>query len=168
MTISKQLSGVGAFALCISLLAVGHADTPAQKQARREIAAAYKRMDQGLMRKDLTPYVAPMAPDFQSVSAKGVSRNREQDFAQMRLLLGSIDSIPKSTSKIISLVWRGPDAVGMCQSDAVLVQAKREKIRRVEQVTLTRDYWSHNAVGWQIRQSVAQAEKVWANGKRIS
>ena len=168
MIISNQLSCMGALALCISLIAVGHAGTPAQKQARREIEADYQKMDQSLMRKDVEGAAAFEAPDYRSFYQSGASLSRAQQIAQARQTSEAVKSVPKVKTKIISLTWRGHDAIVISQSTVVLMIMKGSQLVRAERVGVCRDYWSHNPTGWQIRQSVEKSAKGWVNGKRVS
>lgn len=167
MTISKQLSGVSTFALCVSLIAVGHADTPAQKQGRREIEAAYEKSARALMRRDVEAAFALQAPDFQNFSSTGASINRAQEMAVLRRAMLFVRSVPKAETKIMSLTWRGPDAIVVSQSTVVLMVTKGRQLVRTETVGVSRDYWSHNPIGWQMRQSVGRSAKIWVNGKRF-
>jgi len=167
MSISKQLSCMGAFALCVSFIAVGHADTSAQTEGRRQIAAAYANSARALMRRDLKGAFAMEAPDYQNYTVGGVAVSREQEMAQMQRAFTLVRSVPKAEVKIMSLKWRGPDAVVMAQYTLVLMVAKGSKTVRSEVVSISRDYWSHNPAGWQVRQAVGRSGKVWINGKRF-
>jgi ketosteroid isomerase-like protein len=156
---------VGALSLCVS--ATGRADTPAQNRARREIAATYAKMARAMMRKDLPTLSAIEAADYQAFTKAGLSRSREQDLETTRRLFLLVKQFPKMQSKILSLTWRGPDAVVMAQTTPVSIMNQAGKTGRMEGVVITRDYWSRSAGGWQIRQSVEREGKVWLNGQRV-
>jgi len=164
----KEMFSLGcAGFLCLSMSVSAYADTPAQTKARREIAAAYAKMERAMKNKDLATIASLEAPDFQMSSITGGTRNRAQDLALTRSVFPMVKAMPKMESKILSLKWRGPDAIVMCQTTAVVVMVKGGKTARLEEVDLSRDYWSQNAGVWQIRQSVEKTAKMWINGKRL-
>jgi len=167
MVFHKQLSGVGAFALCVSFIAVGHADTPARKQGRREIEAAYAKSARAVMKRDVEAAFAMEAPDYQNFSSAGEPVNRAQEMALLRRVMPFVRSVPKAETKIMSFTWRGPDAIVVSQNTVILMVMRGRQLVRTETVGVSRDYWSHNPIGWQMRQSVGRSEKVWVNGKRF-
>lgn len=166
-----SLAFLGAVSLCLS--GVGRADTPAHNSARREIAAVYGKRAQATIRKDLTLLGATEAPDYQATTLAGITRNREQELEVMRRMAQIASRLPQTQSttkmqtKILSLTWRGPDAIVMAQTTVVSRAAQGGKTMRSEAVVTTRDYWSRGAGGWQLRQSVERAGKVWINGQRV-
>lgn len=164
--------------LCLGVVSlsssgIGRADTPAHNSARREIAAVYVKRAQATVRKDLTLLGSTEAPDYQATTLAGITRSREQELEMMRRLVQIIKQLPSTQSatqmqtKILSLTWRGPDAIVMAQTTVVSRAAQGGKTMRSEAVVTTRDYWSHNSGGWQLRQSVERAGKAWINGQRI-
>lgn len=124
------------------------------------------------MRKDWTALVATEAPDYQATTLAGITRNREQELEMMRRLTMMTKRLPvqsasKVQSRILSLTWRGPDAIVMAETTVVSTAARNGKTARVEAVVTTRDYWGQSASGWQLRQSVERAGKAWLNGQRV-
>lgn len=169
---TKPLSLVCMGAVSLSLMGVGRADTPAHNRARREIAAMYVKRAQAMMRKDWTAVFATEAPDYQAVTLAGISRNREQELEIMRRLALITKRLPvQSTSKvqnrIVSLTWRGPDAIIMAETTVVGLASHGARTARSEAVVTTRDYWSQSAGSWRLRQSVERAGKAWLNGQRV-
>jgi hypothetical protein len=164
---TKLLLSLGCIAALSGTLCAGaHADTPAQKGARATIAALYNKSSQALRRKDIVPIAAMEAPDYQSFLPNR-TLNREEDLAMTSQIFASAVQIAKVDSKILSLTWRGPDAVVNVQNTVVFTMAKGSRKSRVETVSISRDYWSPGPQGWQIRQSVHSSIKSWINGKRV-
>ncbi len=149
-----------------SLCDVGRADTPAQKEARRDIVAVYARVSRAAIHKDLAPLAEAEADDFQDFTAIG-TLNRDQSLALARQFFASVKSVSKAQSKILSWTWRGPDAVVIAQNTTVATAMRGRKTVRLEAVNTSRDYWSRTARGWQIRQSVDRGTKMWVDGRRV-
>ncbi len=164
---SLQSRCVVAVALCGAVVGADcRADTSAQKSGRRDIAATYQRVAKALMHKDLAPMAAALSPDYECFSTLG-TLNREQSVAVTRQFFASVKSISKIENKILSLTWRGPDAVVIVQNTTVAIAQKGGKTVRLEAVNTSRDYWSRTNGGWQIRQNVDRGAKMWMNGRRV-
>lgn len=164
----KRLVSLLCVSICsVSLLCVGHADTPAQRKSRREIAATYDKMARAMLHKDLATIAAIEAPDYQITTYSGATRNRERDLAMTRFVFSSGAGFSKVENKIVSLTWRGPDAIVISQSTIAAVMRRGKQSGRADGVILSRDYWSKGPQGWQIRQSVERESKAWINGHRV-
>lgn len=150
-----------------SLFSHARADTPAQNAARREIAATYAKLTNAIKHKDLATVASIEAPDYQGVSLVGITRNRERDLAAMQMVFRMGASYSKYDDKIVSLKWRGPDAIVICKSTVVAVAQRGTRQGRSGGFVVTRDYWSKGAGGWQIRQSVERSGEMWLNGQRV-
>ena len=147
------------------------AESAAQRAGRAAIAAQYRASDAAILRKDVPTLVGQMAPDYKSYEREGTVANRAQNEAALRAMLsgnymGIQFQFTKAQSKILSLTWRGPDAIVMAQSTLVGTGKRGNKSVRVEVVGLAREYWGKTARGWQVRQSVSLQMKRWINGVR--
>lgn len=141
-------------------------DTSAQKVARRAIAANYLKAAAAIRRKDLGALDAMEAPDYRSYSPGGKVLTREQDALEMRQFLAGVNRVLKMENRILSLTWRGQDAVVVAQNTGVFLVKQGGRTLRLETVDVSRDFWSQTAKGWQIRQVVHGPGKTWVNGKR--
>ena len=169
---------LGASLLCAAPLAFSLAPKPAlaaesaaQKAGRAAIAAQYRRGDIAVVKHDVATLVSIMAPDYRGYDPDGSVADRAQAEASLRVTMsGQINGVAlkftKSETKILSLKWRGPDAIVMAQTTMVGIGSKGNRSVRVEVVGLSRDYWGKTARGWQTRQSVTTQMKRWINGVR--
>ena len=147
------------------------AESAAQKAGRADIIQQYRLADAATVKHDVATLVAQLAPDYKGYDLDGSVEDRAQAEAALRATLsGQVNGITikftKSQSKILSLDWRGPDAIVRVQSTLVGIGRKGNKTVRVEVVGIARDYWGKTKKGWQIRQSVALEMKRWINGVR--
>lgn len=152
------------------LLQTAHAaESATQRAGRAAIAAQYRAADVAVVRHDAATLAAQMAPDFKSYERDGTIADRAKNVAGLReSLSGQVYGVPlkftKSQSKILSLKWRGPDAIVQVQTTMVGVASRSNKSMRIEVVGVSRDYWGKTARGWQLRQSVTTQMKRWING----
>ena len=147
------------------------AENAAQRAGRAAIAAQYRASDAAILRRDVATIVAQMAPDYKSHDLDGSVADRAQNEAALRAMLsgqymGIKFNFTRAHSKILSLTWRGPDAIAMVQSTLVGTGERGNKSVRVEVVGVSREYWGKTARGWQVRQSVSTQMKRWINGVR--
>lgn len=147
------------------------AENAAQRAGRAAIAAQYRISDAAILRKDVPTLVSQLASDYKSYERDGTVADRAQNEAALRLMLsgnymGIKFQFTKAQSKILSLTWRGPDAVVMAQSTLVGTGTRGNKVVRVEVVGLSREYWGKTSRGWQVRQSVNLEMKRWINDVR--
>ncbi len=147
------------------------AENATQRAGRAAIAAQYRISDAAILRKDVPTLIGQMTPDYKSYERDGTVADRAQNEAALRLMLsgnymGIKFQFTKAQSKILSLTWRGPDAIVMAQSTLVGTGQRGNKSVRVEVVGLSREYWGKTARGWQVRQSVNMEMKRWINGVR--
>ncbi len=146
-------------------------ENAAQRAGRAAIVAQYKKSDEATVKHDANTLIAQMAPDYKSYDRDGSVVDREQSAAAMRTMLsGEVMGVKlkytKSQSKILSLKWRGPDAIVQVQTTMVAIGKRGNKTVRSEVVGIARDYWGKTTRGWQIRQSVTTQMKRWINGVR--
>ena len=171
IALSALLLAATPLAFSLSATPAHAAETAAQRAGRAAIAAQYRKSDVAIVRHDVATLVAQMAPDFKSYDLDGSVANRAQSEASMRVMLsGTVMGIKmkfiKSHSKILSLTWRGPDAIVQVQTTMVGIGSRGSKSARSEVVGISRDYWGKTARGWQIRQSATTQMKRWVNGVR--
>ena len=141
-------------------------------QARQEIAAAYAKIDQGTIANNPKIFEEKLAPDFIGYATDGQTFNRTQALARIYGAMGSnyqgvSIKVTKSKTKILSLTWRGSDAVVMAQGTQVVYARAKGQSVRVEVVVTSRDFWSHFKTGWLARQCVATQASVWLDGKKV-
>ena len=171
IALSAALLAATPLAFSLSANPARAAETAAQRAGRAAIAAQYRKSDAAVVRHDVAALAAQMAPDFKSYDLDGSVADRAQNEAALRVMLsGKIMGInlkfTKSQSKILSLKWRGPDAIVQVQTTMVGIGSRGNKSVRSEVVGVSRDYWGKTARGWQVRQSVTTQMKRWVNGVR--
>ncbi len=125
-----------------------------------------------MVKDDLGNLMFYFAPDFQLHTLGGQVLNRAQtEQAMKQTLSGAGVGLPldytKVSTRIVSLSWRGKDAIVMAENTALAVAKKGGRAVRLETVSLARDYWTPTAQGWKVRQSVERAAKMWLDGKRV-
>ena len=173
IALSAALLAATPLAFSLSANPARAAETAAQRAGRAAIAAQYRKTDAAVVRHDVAALVAQMAPDYKSHGLDGSVADRAQNEAALRAMMsGKVMGISlrftKSQSKILSLQWRGPDAIVQAQTTMVGIGRRGSKTVRVEVVGVARDYWGKTARGWQVRQSVNMQMKRWINGARDS
>ena len=171
IALSAALLAATPLALSLSANPAHAAETAAQRAGRAAIAAQYRKIDAAIVRHDVVALVAHLAPDFKSHGPDGSVADRAQNEAALRAMLsGKVLGVKvkfiKSQSKILSLKWRGPDAIVQVQTNTVCIGGQGKKSVRSEVVGVSREYWGKTARGWQIRQSVTTQMKRWINGVR--
>ncbi len=130
------------------------------------------------MRQDADALMSFYAPDFQDYEANGIVRNYAETEQLLRRSFALIDNLTgalgvstrftKHSVKILSMTWRGKDAIVMSQTTAVSISSKGGRSNRSEIVALARDYWMPTATGWKMRQTATRLNKVWMNGERMA
>jgi hypothetical protein len=141
-------------------------------QGRQAIVNAYTKIDQGTVANNPKIFEETLAPDFIAYADNGQTFNRTQVLARVYSSMG--DAYPgmtvrfsKSKTKILSLKWRGSDAVIMAQSTQVATIRYQGRAVRLETVVVARDFWSRFKTGWLARQSVTTQASAWVDGKKI-
>ncbi|PQV64143.1 hypothetical protein B1R32_107169 [Abditibacterium utsteinense] len=171
LTLTMALSLGGASFQAVSVPARA-AESSSQKSGRAALVAIYQKTDQAMVKKDVAAMTFHLAPDYQSFMRTGQVLNRAQSVAMVQqLVTGSASGVKlnytKCSTRILSLTWRGKDAVIMAETTAVGKAGKGGRTARMEQVSVTRDYWTPTAQGWKIRQSAESKSSVWMNGQRV-
>ncbi len=165
---------LGGASFQVTTISVQAAESSAQRAGRAALLAIYKKVDLAMVKKDVSAMTFHLAPDYQGIAqTTGQVLNRAQSIAMMQqLVTGSASGVrlnyTKCSTRAISLTWRGKDAIVMAETTAVGKAQKAGRAARMEQVSLTRDYWTPTAQGWKIRQSVESKSSVWVNGKRVT
>jgi hypothetical protein len=141
-------------------------------QGRQAIVNAYAKIDQGTIANNPKIFEDILAPDFIAYADNGQTFNRSQALARIYSSMG--DAYPgmtvrfsKSKTKILSLKWRGSDAIVMAQSTQVATIRYQGKAIRLEVVVVSRDFWSRFKTGWMARQSVTTQASAWIDGKKF-
>lgn len=159
--------------------AIGTASTPAratetsvQRAGHAAIVAAYQTYDQAALKGDVATLMSFCTADFQDYSADGQVHNRAQVEAMNRMALGGMVmgvpvKITKCQTRVVSLTWRGKDAIVMVQNTSVAVARRDGRTSRSENVSLSRDYWTPTTQGWRVRQTAERINKQWIDGKRV-
>ena len=169
LTMALAVGGAG---FQVASLPVYAAESSAQKAGRAAIAALYKRNDQAMIKKDMPTLNALLAPNYQMTMKNGQSFNRAQSVALMQQLVSGSAGVKMSYSKvstrILSLTWRGKEAVVMSEVTAIGKGQGGGREFSLQQVSASRDIWTPTAQGWKIRQSVETKSNVLVNGQRVS
>lgn len=172
LTLALAVGGAGLQTLSTPARA---AETAAQRAGRAAIIAAYDKQCQATVKKDVSAIVAFYAPDYALYSKAGRVYNRSETEEMLRRLIGMADRIAATgvktdstlATRIVSLTWRGKDAIVMSQTTGVNIAKKGARRVRTETVNLARDYWTPTSQGWKIRQTAERDAKMWLNGERI-
>ena len=95
-------------------------------QGRQGINAAYNKQAQALLNKDIPAFMTTISPDCLDYSLDGSVYNYSQSEASLHDMLekpipqlGVPMKLTKATSKILSMTWRGSEAVVMSQTTVV-------------------------------------------------
>lgn len=126
-----------------------------------------------MVKKDLAALVAQFAPSYHMVTKNGQSFNRAQSVAMLQQLVngstsGVTLSYTKVSTRILSLTWRGKEAIVTAEATAMGTAQAGGRTFRLQQVNAARDYWISTAQGWKIRQSIETKSNVWMDDRRVS
>ncbi|HEX9996472.1 MAG TPA: hypothetical protein VGB45_04955 [Abditibacterium sp.] len=147
------------------------AETAAQRAGRAAIVAAYKKQAQATVKKDANAIMSFVAPDYQMFMLDGTTLNRARTDAMMRQTMSEESRVSltylKATPRIVSLTWRGKDAIVVVEMTGSGTIRSGQRSERFEQVVLSRDFWSSSPRAWKMRQQVERISKFWVNGQRI-
>ena len=138
----------------------------------RSITDAYAKVDQAILTNNPRIFEEKLAPDFVGYAENGQTYNRTQALARIYAAMGgytpgvSVKAI-KSKNKILSIKWRGSDAIVMVQTTQVLTLRANGEKARLEGVVVSREFWSKFKTGWMGRQSVVTQASIWLDGKKV-
>jgi len=143
-------------------------------QGRQGIVTAYNKQAQALLNKDVPAFMTTISPDCLDYSLDGsVSNYAQIEVAVHEMLekpipqLGVPMRLTRATSKILSISWRGSEAIVMSQTTVMGNVSKYGKTANIEIVGVSRDFWTPTRTGWKMRQSVTTQMTSWLNGKKV-
>jgi hypothetical protein len=120
---------------------------PAQ-DARTEIEAQYRRMEEAIRRKDVEGILAFQAPTFSSSNLTGTFDHAAME-RYTRRLTAAVDSVIHTRNLIRSFEQHGDTAVAdVCQEFSRLQRLGDNRRHRIDTSVLQRESWVHLADGW--------------------
>lgn len=154
MTTTARFRGACTAGLVLCLTLPAAAQPAAAPSARREIQAAYNKIDAALARKDIDTALDYDTDDCEFYNRKGQLMDAGGGRQELEDLVEKVDTV-QETTKILSFMGTSTEATVTVRSHTVARASNRINGRAAKGIfdEVARDYWVKTDDGWRRKRS---------------